>query len=78
MLIIIIIRDEDELVWFFRGVLYGQMNLGHTIQMKHIFRGEMLKEALNPRSFGRWFLAPFPLINIPGPLSTWGQEGYAN
>lgn len=52
--------DEDKFLWFFRRVLYGQMNLGRTIPMKHILRDEISREAPNPRGFGGWSLVPFP------------------
>lgn len=60
MLALFFFFDEDKFLWFFRRVLYGQMNLGRTIPMKHILRDEISREAPNPRGFGGWSLVPFP------------------
>lgn len=42
------------------------MNLGHTIQMRHILSDETPKRGLNPRGFGGWFLVPSGAFDCTG------------
>ena len=52
------------------------MNLGHTVQMKHILRDEILEKPWIQEALEDGSLFPSFLTNIP--LGTQGQEGYAN